>query len=313
MLHSRMIIKILLLATILLNSAFCGASNPSSGSSQSAIILYDAGWTPAMRLYQKKVVNRALQLSKDKHGDYVLQLFSEETSTSRVRELLVRAEQVHLEFGTSKLNGKRLTSGIGQIQIPIFNGLLGLRSFLVKQSNKSHFETLSSLDSASNLVIGQGITWSDSAVYKNIGLKVEESVQYKKLFPMLRRGRFDLIPLSILEAQSSLIDNQNSSSPLAIVDDVFFYYPKPTYLNYSLSVEGLGERLSYGFDKMIQQGEIKRLFYDVFDNTVKTLKPDSATIFIASNPLITATENAKFIKDFKNNHLTAKTRTLVFK
>ncbi|MEJ1935818.1 hypothetical protein WDZ92_36960, partial [Nostoc sp. NIES-2111] len=140
-----------------------------------------------------------VRLALAKVGDLAdVRLVSLEMQQSRsMSELLAGRAAFDLMWSMTTVQRER--SGLRVIRFPIDRGLLGWRLLLVTNANLKRWRRVASLDDVRQYVAGQGHDWPDVQILKANGLPVVTTHNYDALFRMLKVGRFDYLPRSILE------------------------------------------------------------------------------------------------------------------
>jgi hypothetical protein len=156
--------------------------------------------------------------------------------------------------------------------------------------------------------IGQVSGWPDIDIFLNAGIGVIESQKYSTLYPMLNRRRFDYLPLSIVEAKSTL-ERENRRWPrFELLENIYIYYPIPIYLRQNTSAFD-HERLRDGFEILAQNGKLEEIFDEVFTTTMRQIKPEKSVVFLLNNPKLSAEDNLKQQQNIVSRFFSPSTKT----
>ena len=106
--------------------------------------------------------------------------------------------------------------------------------------------------------------WTDVKIYQYAGLHVVNADRYANLYPMLAKGRFNFLPLSILEIDTELEKQQSFYDELMVHEKIYIFYPLPVYLSVTKALPELIERLRFGIKKVIGSGDFQTIFHKYF-------------------------------------------------
>lgn len=177
---------------------------------------------------------------------------------------------------------EREQSGVRFVRFPIDRGLLGWRVLLVKASELGRWKHVSSLEDVKQFVAGQGHDWPDVDILKANGLPVVTSRGYDSLFRMLKVGRFDYLPRSILEADAEMASQDQAE--FRLVPDVMLWYPAAAYLFVSPSQPRLADELERGLRLAANDGSFHALFKQHFGAAVQAHPIQAGRVFRLKNP-----------------------------
>jgi hypothetical protein len=226
---------------------------------------------------------KVLDLALSKLGDEYQIVGPETLLVNEGRgELLVIDGTLDIEFQQTTM--QREASMI-PIKIPLYRGLLGLRLLLIKPELNDKFKKINSIDDLRQFTGGHGAHWADLPVYAANDLKVTTSVQYRNLFKMLKRGRFDYFHRGVNEIWGELDRHEND---FIIADNIMFFYPHPVYFFVGMHRPELAKKIEKGLRIALADGSFKALFIAYFHKTISLSNFASRKLIILKNPLFTS-------------------------
>lgn len=110
------------------------------------------------------------------------------------------------------------------IEFPLLGGGLGLRGFVIQESKRERFESITSLQQLQSLVLCQGLNWPDALILRDAGLTVYEVPHFDAMLSMVELGRCDAMPLSVYEGYSELKAVSDDFPKLIFFTDVVLQY-----------------------------------------------------------------------------------------
>lgn len=197
-------------------------------------------------------------------------------------ELLTNQSSFDLMWSVT--NAEREQSGLRVVRVPIDRGLMGWRLLIVRAADLPKWKAVTSLADVRRFVAGQGHDWPDTAILRANGLPVVTSTDYAALFRMLKVGRFDYFPRSIMEVDAELAGGRHRE--LAILPDLMLCYPTATYLFVSPSREDLASDLERGLQAAAADGSFQRLFRQHFGALVDAHPVREEHVFMLQNALL---------------------------
>lgn len=189
----------------------------------------------------------ALDKTEEMHGAYKLIPFVLDKIPERLNKS-VKTGQWH--DITTSISTNQLEQTFLPIRIPLLKGLIGYRLFLVNKNDKYKFKSINKLEDLMHLKAGQNKGWPDTQILRDNGIQVVTSSEYKYLFDMLKRERFDYFPRSIMEIFSEL----NLHDDLAIAENIAVYYPAAFYFFVNKNNIELANRIEKGLRIAIADG-----------------------------------------------------------
>lgn len=173
------------------------------------------------------------------------------------------------------------------IRIPLFKGLIGWRLVLLPTGKADLLKSVYTVRDLYDKVAGQGHDWPDTYILRTAGLPVETSIGYEALFGMLRHGRFDYFPRSILEVEDE-IRLYGGNDQLYLDPYLVIRYPTAFYFFVSPHQPELAVLLQRGLELAVADGSFEQLFQRHFGNTLKRLHLNRRRIIDLPNPLLPA-------------------------
>ncbi|WNO08097.1 transporter substrate-binding domain-containing protein [Teredinibacter sp. KSP-S5-2] len=257
------------------------------------------GMSLGLREYQLEAVKMALDKTIDDYGPYELIHKHSYFSGKRSRQEIEMDGRLNMQFSTGWENGKLISDKVSFILNPYMFGMLGLRRCIIRQEDIHLFKQARTIEDLKEVRIGQGELWPDNQVYIHNKIPLVEVDRYDNLFPMLERGRFDCIALSVLEIDAALTLSHKTNETFVLAPDFYIYYPFNVYLAVSKSRSELTRRMTEGFSRMMSSGDMKKLFKQYFGETLKTHFQSPIHPIFLPNPSFTHIENQKRMENFE--------------
>ena len=108
---------------------------------------------------------------------------------------------------------------------------------------------------------------------------------YQGLFKMLILNRFDYFPRSILEIWEEYEIHKNSD--IIIEPSILIQYKTASYFFVNKENKKLAHDLKKGMEKIIQNGEFDKLFYEYYRDFIANGNISNRKIFTLKNPQLT--------------------------
>jgi len=142
------------------------------------------------------------------------------------------------------------------IRIPLERGLMGFRMLTIQRSRMEKFRSISSLQQLHKLTACQGLSWPDTNILQQAGLKVLTSPVYENLFKQVNAGRCDYFPRGLHEGQTELRERAALYPDLIRYPNMMLHYPFAIYFFTSKQNEALAQWIEQGLALMIDHGEL---------------------------------------------------------
>lgn len=242
---------------------------PANDAAPDHVVLSMGSMSKGRIEHETKVVELALEKSRDQYGDYDLSVHETIYSRPRAIRALQLGEVVNavsspeLTFYTDIQPAPLIT-----IDIPILQGMLGKRHVIVRRDRLQEFASLSSVQQLQGFTAGLGFDWIDQLFFEHNQLPFNTGTDINQLFTMLQHGRFDYLPLGVVEARPALAKS-GLADELAIVDKLLIHYPLPVYIQVSANKPRLAERLRFGLQKAKDDGSLDKLFNQYYGKLVE--------------------------------------------
>ena len=225
---------------------------------------------------------QVLQLALREAGvDFVIKPSTVAMSQGRALEQLAKGLDVDVVWS---MTSQERESALRPIRIPIDKGLLGWRLILTSQSGAEALSKVNSLDDLRKLQAGQGHDWPDTEILRHNGLPVQIGASYLGLFNMLRAGRFDYFPRSIIEIWSE--QKAYGLQDLVIDKNLVLYYPTALYFFVNKNDPGLAGAIENGLNKAIANGKFEQLFQQTYGEAIQRALIKGRTRIELVNPLL---------------------------
>ena len=250
---------------------------------------WDWGITPQRDDYQVAILKLALEKTRSTHGDYKIERKLETLSRSRAHRAIAQGEFLNIHASplrpllTEQDRREQMEESI-PVKIPLMKSLLGYRSLIIRRRDYEQFSEITDAAKLKSLVAGQGRGWTDISIYEHNKYQVRGDAEYFTLFSMLLAGRFDYIPLSVIEVNGALSRFEQYSDSLMVLPDLMLYYPLPTLFHVSARHPALADRLEHGLTQARQDGSLDRLFEQHFSEQVQQMKSARLRVFVLENP-----------------------------
>lgn len=284
-----------LLALLILPMAIITAplyANDHTSDKDAMVYRYwDWGITPQRDDYQVAVLKLALEKTRPTHGDYKIERKLETLSRSRAHRAIAQGEFLNIHASplrpllTEQDRREQMEESI-PVKIPLMKSLLGYRSLIIRRRDYEKFSEITDAAQLQSLIAGQGRGWTDISIYEHNKYQVRGDAEYFTLFSMLLAGRFDYIPLSVIEVNGALSRFEQYSDSLMVLPDLMLYYPLPTLFHVSAKHPTLAERLEHGLTQARQDGSLDRLFEQHFSEQVQQMKSAKLRVFVLENPSV---------------------------
>ena len=264
------------------------------------VMHYDAGYSPGLQPYMLDVLQYALDTTKDKYGPYKLELRSEVLSTTRSKIETEKGEYLNVLFSADWKGDILDSSKVVAHPFPAFNDLLGLRALLMTKPQLLN-APIKGPNAFQALSAGQGFYWADSRTLRHGGITVVEAQTFNALFSMLSKGRFDYLPLSIVEVQPALDAKHRQYPSIQIQQHNNIFYPIDFKLYVNAKQKALVERISLGFERASEQ-DFLTIFNKHFDVDQVLLGKHKRQLYLIENPTLAPAMNRTITQRFLKNY-----------
>jgi hypothetical protein len=266
-------------------------ADPAAAPARSpmAFRYWDWGATPKRDDYQFALLTLALDKTVKDYGPYQLTRVVRSYSTSRLRREINRGDVVNVHAGPWRpleTSEDKLPERSLRVNVPIFRDLLGYRKLLIRRDDLARFKAIRQVDDLKRLVVGQANGWVDVEIYRHNGYRVNDIANPATLFDMLARKRIDYIPISLMDAETTLASRPELAAQLLLLPDITLYFPLPVIFYVNIHEPRMAERLEAGLNLARQDGSFERLFKSHFAHELQLIRDGSSKRFMLNNPFV---------------------------
>ncbi|WP_339617091.1 hypothetical protein [uncultured Gilvimarinus sp.] len=236
------------------------ASEPGDNSTATEVTLWIGEVSESRKAHETAVIKLALEKSRERYGPFELKITNR--SLSRPRTIRNFSEGSMAQVVTAPALAYRVDSDeqpLKAIPIPLLQGLLGRRQAIVRRDREADFTEVKNLEQLRQFNAGLGFDWIDQDYFRDAKLPFTVGSSINQLFNMLAHGRFDYLPLGILEAEKALAASEHAAQ-LVIVDNLIIHYPLPVYAQVSHNHPEIAKRLTFGLELAREDGSLEALF-----------------------------------------------------
>jgi len=252
-------------------------------------LYFDWGQTPQRDNYQYALLRSALERSVPAYGEYRLARIHRAYTTRRSQVEVNLGRNINTLAGPwlkGELESRPPEQANLPVYIPILANLLGHRRLIIRREDQAIFQQLKTESQLRQLTLGQGFQWLDMDVYKHNGYPARDTAMIPDyLIPMLLQGRFDYIPMSVIEIDD-LIGAAVDADAARVMEaaNITVYYPFPVIFYVNRNQPALAERLQYGLAKLANDGRLNRLLKAHFSAAIAKLEQPENRLFTIENP-----------------------------
>lgn len=185
---------------------------------------------------------------------------------------------------TWSVSTKERELSLNAIEIPLYQGFIGWRVFVINKEKQPAFSNVSNLTQLRELLAVQRFDWPDYHIFLANDLPVDGSLAFSKMFKAVESGLADYFPRSVLEAKRD-IDSVNSSQ-LGIEKTILLKYPSSYYFFVGKHNSDLAQTIEQGFKLVLADGSYQLLFQQYFGSALEALKIEQRKVFVLDNPLL---------------------------
>ena len=233
--------------------------------------------------FKQLILTQALELTKEEYGTYEIEVHSYYMNAKRGFAELKTGRHINVYFA---LTQKRWEEEAIPIRIPVRRGLVSYRLMLTNKMNQKKIERITNVDYLKEMSVGLNDGWSTYTIMNDQSFKIFPVDDYNGMFGMLSANRFDYIPRGVNEVFGELEQQADSSSNLLIADNVALYIPSATYIFVSKQAPRLAKRLEAGLTKMVENGDLKDIFYRFYGESIVKAQLQNRKILRLENPFL---------------------------
>lgn len=181
-------------------------------------------------------------------------------------------------FGVQKKNAEALD----RIPFPLYRGLLGYRVMLLRAQDKGLLRHVSSVEQLKEFTLGQGESWSDTKIFRHNQFNLVTATGYDELFEMLKTGRFDAFPRSILEVSAEL--KEFSEDKLVLDKYLLLHYPQAMFIHVLEQHSKLSDFIDTRLKLLVANGTYQTLFDKHYRSSLDVLLLARRKLISLPNP-----------------------------
>ncbi|MFT6529776.1 MAG: hypothetical protein ACJAZB_001427 [Psychrosphaera sp.] len=200
------------------------------------------------------LLTRALDVSKDRYGEYQFEYRQFKFSQNRSLKMLENGELDVLHTMTNWDREKEYLA----VKFPLVKGLMGHRLLVINKKDEAVFNQISEIELA-NKIACQGLHWPDSDILEANKFTVARILSFEAMYELVAKGRCDYFPRSILEIDSELSRFSALYPELTIAKQIMLIYPAPVYFFVEKSNFALAKRLHDGLIQLENSGEMEQI------------------------------------------------------
>jgi hypothetical protein len=181
------------------------------------------------------------------------------------------------------MTSKTREQGLRAIKIPIYKGLFDYRIFLIDQQHQDLFPQNISLETLKTARLAiQGHDWPDIKVLQHHDVNVQGVEIFEAHFQMLKKGRADHFPRSILEAWREA--EKHKELNVSVEKKLALYYPARVFFVVHPDNELIGDTIEQGLLNSIKDGSFDQLFDAMAGSAIRLSNLTQRHIIRISNP-----------------------------
>ena len=269
------------------------ASSQKKNIRKNRIDLWSGCRTTFRRVYEREVLEAALEATKDEYGNWVIVEHTQDYHGDR--ESLTFREYGHDLFATIAGNRKMADERKIVVYTPIQNGLLGYRSLIIREEDRVKFSAIHCEEELKKLQVGIPDSWSDAEFFRCNGFNVVERGTYDDIFQRLHNREFDFTALGINEIHSVFLEKAEEVKGLAMVDHIMIYYPLPLLFYVNPDAPELAERIDKGMKIISENKTMDNIFISHNKDILDSLNLSGRKLIRLENPIL-----PKEMADFEN-------------
>ena len=140
------------------------------------------------------------------------------------------------------------------VRVPLFLGLLGVRVPVIRKADIARFTAITKESELQAMVACQGDQWPDSDILERNHYTVERVAKFESMYRMLKGGRCDYFPRSIIEVYGEL--EAPDRTDLIVYERLLLSYTFPMYYFMSYEREALAKSLESSLYDFATSGQL---------------------------------------------------------
>ncbi|WP_198387137.1 hypothetical protein [Shewanella marisflavi] len=229
--------------------------------------------------YYIDLLRLAMEKSRDRYGDYLMQAVPLDMSQRRTIKLVEQGKLDVVWTMTSMSREQQLRA----VYFPLLKGLMGHRIAIIRKEDEARFANITRLEQLQAISVGQGFDWPDSDILQRQGFTLVYGADHH-LLDMLEKRRFDYFLRALHEPWGEIADKDT-----LMVDPHFvIVYPAPLYFFVNPQNPGLAERIEHGLRAALVDGSFDEFFYHhaITEGMLNRAKLAERRLFRLDNPLL---------------------------
>jgi hypothetical protein len=164
-------------AILLALAMMAGAAVPARAADPAMTYIYhrDEGDVDIRNQYLWRVLRGALERTRDRYGDYVLEPSIAMHEKRRIYVLEHNEAGINVSLFPAQ---KGLDKTLIPVRIPVDRGMLGYRVLLIREAEQPAFDKVRSIDNLKQFTFGLLSFWEDVPIMKESGLTVVAGTSY---------------------------------------------------------------------------------------------------------------------------------------
>ncbi|MDO3387269.1 transporter substrate-binding domain-containing protein [Gilvimarinus sp. SDUM040013] len=176
-------------------------------------------------------------------------------------------------------------STLRPVRIPLFKGLTGWRLLLIQPKEVEKFRNITDINQLRALRAGSGNDWPDTRILRANGFQVESSGSRDSLVKMLRAGRVDYMPRSVMEVWDEI--ELGKADGVLLEPTLALHYPSAFFFFVARSNQELAQIIEQGLELAIADGSFDKLFMQYYGESIKLAELDKRQVIAIKNiPMI---------------------------
>lgn len=244
-------------------------------------------------VFKNELVRHALEITKDKYGDYEIVENPQRMNIARAFRELQKGENLSLTFAHTR---PEFEEKAFPIRVSLRQGIDSYRLLLVRKGEKARFRSVKTTEDLKAFTVGLSPNWSTYKVMNRREFKIVDAPDYASMFRMLDLKRFDFIPRAINEIYDEIDLYEPVGEGLEIVDGIALYIPAASYMFVSRKQPRIFERLNSGLHAMNVNGDLSVLTEKYYRKSVLRAK--------LQDRIIISMDDSKLANNADSNELT---------
>ena len=233
--------------------------------------------------YKMDILQKALEITQNKYGAFDIQIHGPHTAIKRAMMEVHSGKTINTFMAITTPEWEEKTI---PIRIPVRRGILNYRLLSINVAHKDKFLQVNNINDLKKIKAGVREGWATSEVLEQQLFNVFKADTLDGLYYMLLSDRIHYIPRGPNEIYSELASRKKSHPNLIIEPNLALYIPAPYYIFISPKEPKLAKRIEDGLEMMIENGDLKEIFYRYYKERIEQAKLLKRKIIRIGNPLL---------------------------